>query len=139
MRTVRGCFRQAAAIPVRDGRICLVMSRNGKRWVVPKGCSEPGKTLGEIALQEAWEEAGLVGILEPEPAGSYIYKKAGRRFHVTVFRMHVTKVTSHWPEQSWRERRWLRGTRGLAHISDPGLRKLVRKVLESRGTSRAAA
>ena len=25
---------------------------NGKRWVAPKGCLEPGKTAAEIALQD---------------------------------------------------------------------------------------
>ena len=47
--------RQAAAIPVKDGQVCLVTSRSGKRWVIPKGCLEPGKTAGEIieaALQD---------------------------------------------------------------------------------------
>ena len=53
--------RQAAAVPVEAGRICMVTSRSGKRWVVPKGRLEPGKSAGEIALQEAWEEAGLAG------------------------------------------------------------------------------
>ena len=39
-------IRQAAALPVRDGMVCLVTSRNGKRWVAPKGCMEPGMTAG---------------------------------------------------------------------------------------------
>ena len=82
--------RQAAALPMRDGEVCLVTSRNGKRWVAPKGCMEPGKTAGEIALQEAWEEAGLAGALDPEPIGSYFYVKDGLTFHVIVFLMQVT-------------------------------------------------
>jgi len=62
-------IRQAAAIPIRSGQICLVTSSSGKRWVIPKGMIEPGTTAGQIALQEAWEEAGLVGVLRPEPVG----------------------------------------------------------------------
>ena len=57
--------RQAATIPVRDGRVCLVTSSNGRRWVLPKGQIDPGHTPAEAALVEAWEEAGLVGALEP--------------------------------------------------------------------------
>ncbi len=64
-------IRQAAALPVRNGKVCLVTSSNGKRWVIPKGLIEPGQTAGETALQEAWEEAGLVGVLEPDPIGSF--------------------------------------------------------------------
>ena len=67
---------QAAAVPVRTGKVCLVTSSSGRRWVVPKGMMEPGKTASEIALQEAWEEAGLVGVLQPEPLGSYLYESA---------------------------------------------------------------
>src|SRR5262245_41164227 len=75
MPTYPPLLRQAAVIPVRDGQVCLVSSRSGKRWVVPKGCMEPGKTAGEVALLEAWEEAGLLGRLAPEPVGSYVYEK----------------------------------------------------------------
>ena len=48
MATTPGTLQQAAAIPIRLGQVCLITSRNGKRWVVPKGCLEPGKTAGEI-------------------------------------------------------------------------------------------
>src|SRR5213083_106601 len=99
--------RQAAAVPVRDGQVCLVTSRNGKRWVIPKGCLEPGKTSGEIALQEAWEEAGLVGLLQLDPIGSYLYEKDARSHHVLVYLLQVTQVAEVWPEGSWRARSWL--------------------------------
>src|SRR5438128_12535924 len=99
--------RQAGAIPVRGGQVCVVSTRSGKRWVVPKGWLEPGKTAGEIALLEAWEEAGLTGVLRPEPAGSYLYDKDGRIFHVTVFVLDVTESVEFWPERGLRERCWL--------------------------------
>ena len=120
-----GEIRQAAALPMRDGEVCLVTSRNGKRWVAPKGCMEPGKTAGQIALQEAWEEAGLVGLLEPEPIGSYVYQKDGFTCHVIVFLMEVTSEAATWPEQSFRQRRWLSATKAAERIADPGLRALI--------------
>src|SRR5256886_2841574 len=97
-----GTIRQAAAIPVRSGQLCLVTSSSGKRWVIPKGMMEPGKTAGQIALQEAWEEAGLVGLLQPEPVGSYLYDKYGHTYHVTVFALQVTEVADDWPERGLR-------------------------------------
>ena len=75
MQTPGEPIRQAAALPLRRGRVCLITSRNGKRWVIPKGWIEPGQTAGETALQEAWEEAGLAGAIEGEPIGSYLYEK----------------------------------------------------------------
>src|ERR1041385_8682014 len=98
MPTSTDLIRQAAAIPVKAGQVCLVSSRSGKRWVIPKGCMEPGKTAGEVALLEAWEEAGLVGLLDPVPVGSYVYEKAGQTCHVIVFVMRVTEAAENYPE-----------------------------------------
>lgn len=121
---------QAAAIPIRQGRLCLVTSRSGKRWVIPKGLIDPGKTAGEIALQEAWEEAGLVGVLRPDPVGSYFYEKYGGTCHVAVFLMDVTEAAEEWPERSFRERVWLGVREALQRIEEEGLRSIIRAALE---------
>jgi 8-oxo-dGTP pyrophosphatase MutT (NUDIX family) len=119
--------QQAAVIALQKGRVCLVTSRGGKRWVVPKGCLEPGKTAGQIALQEAWEEAGLLGVLRAEPAGSYVYSKLGTTYHVTVFLMEVTEAKGEWPESNLRQRSWVRPALALVRVDHLGLRKLLRK------------
>ena len=109
-------------------QVCLVTSRSGRRWVVPKGCLEPGKTSGEIALQEAWEEAGLSGILQQEPIGSYVYVKANLTYHVTVFVMMVAEVLDDWPERGRRERVWLTVPDAMERVEEYGLRELLRLV-----------
>jgi len=126
-------IRQAAAIPVRNGSICLVTSRSGKRWVVPKGCMEPGKTAGEIALQEAWEEAGLTGVLQREPVGSYLYEKFGSQHLVTVFMMRVTDEAGDWPEDDFRERVWVSLAEAVERIEDEGLREIIRSAAAGNG------
>jgi 8-oxo-dGTP pyrophosphatase MutT (NUDIX family) len=123
-----GTVHQAAAIPLRNGRVCLVTSRSGKRWVVPKGNFEPGATAGEIALKEAWEEAGLSGALQPEPVGSYVYSKADQTYHVTVYLMYVSDAADKWPEQGMRLRTWLSIGQALRRVEEPGLRELIRSV-----------
>ena len=124
---------------MRGGEVCLVTSSNGKRWVVPKGLIDPGHTAGEAALQEAWEEAGLVGLLSPEPVGSYLYTKWGGTCHVTVFLMQVTEVAEEWPEQSVRQRRWVRAAEAVKLLADEGLRALVRgALLGDRGAGEEA-
>jgi 8-oxo-dGTP pyrophosphatase MutT (NUDIX family) len=128
MAAVPDVIQQAAAIPVRAGKVCLVTSSSGKRWVVPKGLMEPGKTTGEIALQEAWEEAGLAGFLQQEPVGSYLYTKYNNTYFVTVFLMQVTEAADEWPECLLRERTWLPPMQALARIQEPGLRELIRTV-----------
>lgn len=131
MATVRQLHRQAAAIPVRAGRICMVLSSSGKQWVVPKGCIEAGQSAGETALQEAWEEAGLVGVLAEKPVGTYFYLKYGKSYHVTVFLLHVRKAAHGWPEQNRRQREWLGPNQAVARIRNRGLRVLVREAMQS--------
>jgi 8-oxo-dGTP pyrophosphatase MutT (NUDIX family) len=120
---------QAGAIPFRGSKICLITSSSGKRWVIPKGCLEPGKTVSDIALQEAWEEAGLRGTLDPEPIGSYVYEKCGATYQVTVFVMEVATAAEDWPECSLRRRRWLPTAQVLSQIEDPALRKILRSAV----------
>lgn len=124
-----GTIRQAGAIPLKNGRVCLITSSNGKRWVIPKGLIEPGQTAGEAALQEAWEEAGLVGTLDPEPVGSYLYDKYGGTCHVTVFVLRVTEVAQEWEEREIRRRMWLSPAGALRRIDDAGLAEVLRSAL----------
>jgi 8-oxo-dGTP pyrophosphatase MutT (NUDIX family) len=120
---------QAGAIPMRGGRICLVTSSNGKRWVIPKGVIEPGQSPAEAALQEAWEEAGLVGVLRPEPAGSFLYDKWCGSCHVTVFFMEVREVAADWPECRLRRREWVTLDGALERLDDAGLCDILRLTL----------
>lgn len=133
MATRPGLVRQAAAIPVLGNQVCLITSRTGKRWVIPKGCLEPGKTSGEIALQEAWEEAGLVGVLQSDPIGTYLYEKDDRNHHVLVYLMNVTQVAEVWPEGNWRVRSWLTFTQALHQIEEFGLREVIRGAVAFKG------
>ena len=121
--------RQSAALPVRDGLVCLITSSSGLRWVVPKGHIDPGHTAAEAALVEAWEEAGLAGVLDPAPAGSYQYRKNGRDHHVTVYRMRVTEEAADWPERGFRRREWVTADEAAARVNEPGLRALIREVV----------
>jgi 8-oxo-dGTP pyrophosphatase MutT (NUDIX family) len=127
MPTAQRTIPQAAAVPLRAGRVCVVTSRSGKRWVVPKGCLEPGKTAEEIALQEAWEEAGLLGVLAPVPLGTYDYEKYGRTYCVTVFLMHVHGEGDRWPERRRRRKAWLPLAKALDRLGHAKLRGLIRR------------
>jgi 8-oxo-dGTP pyrophosphatase MutT (NUDIX family) len=124
---------QAAAIPVRDGAVCLITSSGGGRWVVPKGIIDPGMSAPETALQEAWEEAGLRGTLDPEPVGTYRYDKWGGTCHVTVFLMRVTEIDDDWPERAVRRRSWLSFREAVARIQRADLREVVRRALRGLG------
>jgi 8-oxo-dGTP pyrophosphatase MutT (NUDIX family) len=119
---------QAAAIPMEDGRICLVKSSSGRGWVIPKGHIEPGQTAREAALQEAWEEAGVRGVLEDAPVDSYQYEKNGAIYHVVVFLMHVTEAAATWPEDHRRTRRWIRPHEIEHFVQVAGMRRVLARV-----------
>jgi 8-oxo-dGTP pyrophosphatase MutT (NUDIX family) len=116
---------QAAAVPLRDGRVCLVTSRSRKRWVIPKGRIDPGHTAAQAAIAEAWEEAGLVGTLRPDPIGSYHYEKFGRDHLVTVFVLDVTDERSAWPERGVRKREWVPVEEAVGRVAEQGLRAIL--------------
>jgi 8-oxo-dGTP pyrophosphatase MutT (NUDIX family) len=110
----------------------MVTSKSGRRWVFPKGSIEPGQTAGESALMEAWEEAGLVGVLQREPIGSYHYDKLGGTRHVTVFVMQVSEYKHTWPECTLREREWISCADALRRVEEPGLCSLVREAMRQQ-------
>jgi len=116
---------QTAAIPIRDGLVCLITSRSKERWVVPKGKIDAGRTAEEMALVEAWEEAGVRGELVGETIGSFIYPKYGQTYRVTAFVMRVTEVCDDWPERSFRQREWLTLAEAMDRVSDDALRRLI--------------
>lgn len=98
---------QAASISYFEGNICFITSKSGKRWVIPKGSISKGKTAGETALLEAWEEAGLTGNLHKNPIGSYSYSKSGLSYFVTVFLLQVSSIAVVYPEHRQRLRKWV--------------------------------
>ena len=122
-------FRQAGVLPLLEGRLCLVTSSSGRRWVIPKGMIDPGHNAGEAALIEAWEEAGLVGTLVREPLGTYLYEKYGRKYYVIVYVLHVSEIATDWPERSLRQREWVELDEALERLEETGLRNLVNSAL----------
>lgn len=131
--TMPTAVRQAAAVPVLGGRVCLVTSRSGRRWVFPKGMIDPGYTAAEAALAEAWEEAGLEGAVDPAPVGTYLYRKFDRDHHVTVFRMAVAAVKAAWPEAGARRREWVAPAEAVGRVEEAGLRDLLRQLFALPG------
>src|SRR3954468_10712936 len=116
---------KAGAVPAYEGRLCMVTSRTGRGGGFPKGQIDPGHTPGEAALVEAWEEAGLVGTLDPEPVGNYVYEKFSLPHHVLVYRMRVVEVRDDWPERGQRERAWVTLAEAVERSEEPTLRELL--------------
>jgi 8-oxo-dGTP pyrophosphatase MutT (NUDIX family) len=111
MLHTRRAIRQSGVIPyrIRGGAIevLLVTSSGGSRWIVPKGHVDAGLTPQQSAIKEAFEEAGVIGVPQDLPIGSFKYVKGGRRRVVDLYPMEVSTVLDTWPEQRRRKRRWV--------------------------------
>ncbi len=134
-------WKQAAAIPyrVRKGtlEVALVTSSSGKRWVLPKGCIDPGERAWEAAERETEEEAGLRGKVERRPVGRYTYEKLGATCEVEVFLMRVSEVLDRWPEVGLRDRDWFTLKEAMAEVREPDLRRILRDApYRSRGATK---
>ncbi|WP_428354093.1 histidine phosphatase family protein [Methyloprofundus sp.] len=105
-------YSQSAAIPYRiknaEIQILLISSSGNNHWGIPKGIIEPGLSASKSAATEAWEEAGIEGIISDQMLDYYLHEKWGSTCTVLVFPMHVTKILSddEWQE-SHRRRQWL--------------------------------
>jgi 8-oxo-dGTP pyrophosphatase MutT (NUDIX family) len=126
--------QQYAVLPWRRAEgleILLVTSRETGRWVIPKGWPMAGRSEGESAAEEAYEEAGVRGRLAAEPVGHYDYRKrlrgGGKKpFRVEVFPLEVTEILDLWPEAHERRRQWVSPEAAAALVHEPQLAALIR-------------
>jgi 8-oxo-dGTP pyrophosphatase MutT (NUDIX family) len=127
---------QYAALPWRKAgdalEILLITTLNTRRWIVPKGWPLEGKSPQDSAAQEAMEEAGIVGNIAKAPLGSFHYnklRKSGETVSckVDVFPMEVARQRRSWAEKDRREARWFSIDEAIAHVTEPGLRRLIAK------------
>lgn len=122
--------------------ILLVTSRTRGRWVLPKGMITPGMTPAESALKEAWEEAGIVGVVTGRCLGMYRYMKSRRcdirSCAVQVFAMKVTAVLPRWPEQRLRRRRWMSIDEAICQVMNDDLKRLLVRFSAQSGVAATA-
>jgi ADP-ribose pyrophosphatase YjhB (NUDIX family) len=110
-------LQQCGALPyiiTSDGvvRVLLVTSRGKRRWIIPKSWPIADLSVAESAAREAFEEAGLLGmIIGTVPVGSCRYEKRHSdgepaTFEVSVFLFAVERQLRKWPEKTQRTTRW---------------------------------
>lgn len=126
---------QSAAIPYRrDDRnqleVLLVTSRRRGRWVLPKGNLKRWMKPHVSAAHEAFEEAGVLGVVTSEPLGVYRQQKVSgdlsREIIVQAFPMLVNTQLRIWPEKRARQRRWMSIDEAVESVRDVELAQLLR-------------
>lgn len=86
--------------------VCLVTSRRGGRWIIPKGNPIRGLAPHEVASKEALEEAGLVGRAGRRCIGTFEFsrRRGGHEqvYSVDVYPLHVERQLGKWMEKEQR-------------------------------------
>lgn len=147
--------RQRDALPIQTGalpwrlssknkiEVLLVTSRRSGKWTIPKGWPMRGKSLAEAAAQEAFEEAGVTGDIDPDPIGTFNYIKkllvvGEREVSIVVHRMRVDRELPKWPELGQRKRRWFSAKGAAKRVDSPELSDLILRSVKQTNAKQAA-
>lgn len=128
---------QTGALPWRLGpkksiEVLLVTGRRSGRWTIPKGWPMPGKTLAEAAEQEAFEEAGVTGTVDPKPLGTFRHIKqqlaiGDIEVNIVVHPLWVDHELPKWPELGQRKRKWFSAKEAAKRVDSLELGELIRQ------------
>lgn len=121
------CYR------VKQGKVevLLITSRRSGRWIVPKGWPMDSMTPSEAAMQEAWEEAGVIGKQKHQCLGLFSYNKFvdGEDDLPCVAMLYPVKVKSlagDFPEKGQRRRKWFSAKKAAKLVNEPELSRMLR-------------
>jgi 8-oxo-dGTP pyrophosphatase MutT (NUDIX family) len=120
------CWRQGG----QGTEVLLITSRDTGRWVIPKGWPMPGLSPEAAAAQEAWEEAGVQGTMNPLCVGRYGYQKylpagASVPCAVAVYGLRVDALSKAFPEAKERRRKWFPQAEAATLVAEPELAVII--------------
>ncbi|WP_309665705.1 NUDIX hydrolase [Tabrizicola sp.] len=120
------CWRQS----VSGIEVLLITSRDTGRWVIPKGWPMAGLAPEAAAAQEAWEEAGVRGVVDPVCLGRFGYLKcvtpmATVPCAVAVYSLRVGDLATRFPEMKERTRQWFSQAEAADLVDESDLRRII--------------
>lgn len=121
------CFRRDEA---SDIEILMITSRESGRWIIPKGWPMKGKKPYEAAATEAWEEAGVRGVVKRKPVGRYTYLKELENGDVApcivdLFQVEVTEIKANFKEQGQRMSDWVKPDEAARRVREVELKAVL--------------
>jgi 8-oxo-dGTP pyrophosphatase MutT (NUDIX family) len=126
-------YKQCGVIPLKktedEIKVCLIKNRSGKKWILPKGIREKGKTYIQTAEQEAFEEAGIKGLILPQKIRSYSYPKWKGICKVDFYIMIVKEVYNVYPED-FRKRKLVSVKKAEKMLNNKKLFSVIKKALK---------
>ena len=118
-------------IPYRtnsSGKIeVLVISTKRKNWSLPKGNLMKRLGPARTAQLEAYEEAGIEGVLAPKPIPCSVGLTC-----IYLYPMAVSKIFENWPEATIRKRKWIQLSKASHILHHRAMGKVLRKFFPQR-------
>lgn len=117
-------------------QVLLTTSRDTGRWIIPKGNVSSRLSPAQAAEREAFEEAGVKGVIESTlPLGIYTYFKKlesgeTRAATVEVYLLRVTESVKKFPERGERVLAWVPVDEAPGMIQEPGVVPLLQRLRE---------
>jgi len=95
----------------------------------------PGKSLAEAAEQEAFEEAGVRGTIDPNPIGTFRHVKqlnvvGDLEVNIVVHPLWVDRELPKWPELGQRKRKWFSPKDAAKRVDSPELSAMIRQAVK---------
>lgn len=117
-------------------KILLISDRKKKKWLIPKGWPVNGLTFPQSAAKEAQEEAGVKGIISPQPLSDFGYHKKTTKWQtipcrVIVYGFLVTDQDAEWKEKDQRDRLWCSLPQAIDKVNEQNLTKMLKTILKN--------
>lgn len=116
--------------------LCLIATKNGTRWQLPKGKQEPGETLAETAAREVAEETGLVATVGPQIdkielwfMGTHEGQPVRHHKIVYLFLLAFESGSTRNHDREVDEARWFPAAAALEHLTFPSERRAASRAL----------
>jgi 8-oxo-dGTP pyrophosphatase MutT (NUDIX family) len=110
--------------------ILVISSRDTGRWILPKGWPMKKKKPHEAAAIEAWEEAGVKGVVHKAVVGRYTYLKFLEDGDVVptivdLFQIEVTVQRDEFKEKGQRRIAWVDPDEAARRVRELELKSLL--------------
>jgi 8-oxo-dGTP pyrophosphatase MutT (NUDIX family) len=110
-------------------KVCLVTSREQRKWIIPTGKKEKNLSDRKVAALEAFEEAGILGKLDKNfrVQVSQLSHSGKYERKITVYLLHVKRILKRWPEIDERKRKHVSVKAYLKSVSNVKLKRKLSK------------
>lgn len=111
--------------------LVLITNRKGTRWILPKGQPEAALSSKKVAMMEAYEEAGILGSIDPDikPVDVEVITRRGK-VRLVIYPMRIRKLMNKYPESKIRKRLLLDSDKALRKLDKKPLKVCVRKLVK---------